>query len=59
MPLKPGSNRKTVSSNISEMVHSGYPQKQAVAASLTNARRHPSRDSKRSSARRSRRSGRR
>lgn len=41
MPLKPGSSRDTVSANISEMVHSGYPQKQAVAASLSNARRHP------------------
>lgn len=39
MPLKKGSDRKTVSSNISEMVHSGYPQKQAVAASLNQARK--------------------
>jgi len=39
VPLKKGSDRKTVSSNISEMMHSGYPQKQAVAASLSNARR--------------------
>lgn len=43
MPLKPGDSRATVSSNISEMVHAGYPQKQAVAASLSNARRHPRR----------------
>lgn len=41
MPLKSGSSRATVSGNISEMVASGYPQKQAVAASLSNARRHP------------------
>lgn len=41
MPLSPGSSRKTISSNIGEMVNSGYPQKQAVAASLSNARRHP------------------
>ena len=41
MPLQPGKSREVVSSNIREMVHSGYPQKQAVAASLSNARRHP------------------
>lgn len=43
MPLMPGKGRDVVSGNISEMMHAGYPQKQAVAASLSNARRHPRR----------------
>jgi hypothetical protein len=39
MPLKKGKSRKTISSNIREMVHSGYPRNQAVAAALNTARR--------------------
>lgn len=39
MPLKKGKSRATVSGNIREMMHSGYPQKQAIAASLDTARR--------------------
>ena len=38
MPLKKGSIRATVSSNIREMIRAGHPQKQAVAASLRQAR---------------------
>jgi hypothetical protein len=38
MPLNSGSSKATVSHNISEMVSSGHPQKQAVAAALRTAR---------------------
>lgn len=39
MPLTKGKSQQTVSSNIKEMMKSGYSQKQAVAASLSNARK--------------------
>lgn len=39
MPLKKGSSKATVSSNIKEMMQAGHPQKQAVAAALNQARK--------------------
>ena len=37
MPLKPGKSKKVISSNIQEMVHSGHPLNQAIAASYRKA----------------------
>ncbi len=37
MPLKKGSSNKTISKNISELRHSGYPEKQSVAIAMNSA----------------------
>lgn len=39
MPLKPGKSQSAISSNIKEMIHSGHPRNQAVAAALSTARK--------------------
>lgn len=39
LPLKKGKSKKTISENIREMMHSGHPKKQAIAAALATARK--------------------
>lgn len=40
MPLKPGSDAKTISQNIRELMATGkYPHKQALAIAESNARK--------------------
>jgi len=46
MPLKKGKSKKARSSNISKLVHEGYPQKQAVAIAYDVQRRGGKKKSK-------------
>lgn len=39
MPLSRGASRQTIGNNIKEMISAGHPQKQAIAASLNEARK--------------------
>ena len=37
MPLKTGKSQKSISYNISELMHSGRPKKQAIAIAMDKA----------------------
>lgn len=39
MPLSKGASKATIGNNIREMIQAGHPQKQAIAASLNEARK--------------------
>lgn len=43
MPLARGSSKEVISHNIKKLMDEGYPQKQAVAIALSEARGHKKR----------------
>ena len=45
MPLKKGKSKKVISENISELRHSGYPQKQSIAIAMSNAKKRKNKKS--------------
>lgn len=47
MPLKKGTGKATFVANLREMMHAGYPQKQALAAAYAQKRRSKRRKKKR------------
>lgn len=40
MPLKKGSSKKVISENISELMHSGRKQNQAIAIAMKKAKKN-------------------
>ena len=40
MPIAKGKSKKTISKNISKLRHEGYPEKQSIAISLSEARKN-------------------
>lgn len=47
MPLRKGKSKKTISTNIKELIGTGRPQKQAVAIALDTARKSGRKKTKR------------